>query len=166
MNASPLEIFNFSKESQLENWYVVDDGVMGGLSQGQMYINEDGNAVFFGDVSLKNNGGFSSIRHSFKSMDIDGYTKAQIRVKGDGKRYQFRIKTDENHYHSYIQYFETSGEWETIELELDQLYPSFRGMELDMPNFPAESMEQISFLIANYKEESFRLEIDYLKLTQ
>ena len=39
------------------------------------------------------------------------------------------------------------------------MYPSWRGMKLDMPNYPGESMEEIAFLIANYKAEQFRLEI-------
>ena len=39
-------------------WQVIDDGVMGGRSKGNFAINEEGNAVFEGTVSLDNNGGF------------------------------------------------------------------------------------------------------------
>jgi hypothetical protein len=42
--------------------------------------------------------------------------------------------------------------------------PSFRGRELDIPNYDVQVMEELAFLIANYKAESFRLEIDKISL--
>ena len=63
---SDATIFDFSKESDLRNWRIVDDVVMGGKSDGNFYINKDGHATFSGTVSLENNGGFSSVRHWFK----------------------------------------------------------------------------------------------------
>ena len=162
--ASPMVIFDFDKKSDLTNWRVVDDGVMGGLSQGNFKTNEKGNAIFYGDVSLENNGGFSSVRHRFQEKTVNEYSKFVIRLKGDRKRYQFRVKTDSYDRYSYISYFETSGEWQTIEIPLEEMYPSFRGRKLSIPNFPGEAMEEIAFLIANYKAESFKLEIDKISL--
>ena len=159
-----MVIFDFDKKSDLTNWRVVDDGVMGGLSQGNFKTNEKGNAIFYGDVSLENNGGFSSVRHRFQEKTVNEYSKFVIRLKGDGKRYQFRVKTDSYDRHSYISYFETNGDWQTIEIPLDEMYPSFRGRKLSIPNFPGETMEEIAFLIANYKAESFKLEIDKISL--
>jgi len=92
MNTSDALIFNFTKEANLASWKVVDDGVMGGRSQGNFAINEAGNAVFEGTVSLDNYGGFSSVRHAFPEKDVAKYSKVLLRVKGDGKKYQFRIK--------------------------------------------------------------------------
>ena len=43
-----------------DSWRNIDDVVMGGLSSSEMVI-EDGVAVFRGDVSLDNNGGFASV---------------------------------------------------------------------------------------------------------
>ena len=159
-----MVIFDFDKKSDLTNWRVVDDGVMGGLSQGNFKTNEKGNAIFYGDVSLENNGGFSSVRHRFQEKTVNEYSKFVIRLKGDGKRYQFRVKTDSYDRHSYISYFETNGDWQTIEIPLEEMYPSFRGRKLSIPNFPGEAMEEIAFLIANYKAESFKLEIDKISL--
>jgi len=159
-----ITIVNFEKDSDMENWFIVNDGVMGGLSEGKAQISDDGYAIFEGTVSLENNGGFTSLRHSFKTTDIKGKTKVKIRVKGDGKKYQFRVKNNSSDWYSYINYFETSGEWETIEMELSEFYPSFRGMELDMPNFSAEQLSDITFLISNKVAESFKLEIDSIIL--
>ncbi|MEM9824576.1 MAG: CIA30 family protein, partial [Bacteroidota bacterium] len=107
-------LFDFNEECNLDQWRVVNDGVMGGLSQGTLNLNEKGHAVFAGQVSLDNNGGFTSIRHRFDQKSIKGASQIVLRLKGDGKRYQFRVKSKSNDWHSYIYYFKTSGEWETI----------------------------------------------------
>ncbi|EAQ40891.3 CIA30 family protein [Polaribacter sp. MED152] len=158
-------LFDFSKESKLSSWRIVDDVVMGGRSNGSFKINEAGNGLFYGDISLKNNGGFSSLRYSFDKLSISNYTKIVLRIKGDGKQYQFRIKDDNDNFYSYIKQFKTSGNWETIEIPLSEMYPAFRGRKLDIQNFNSNTLAQIAFLIGNKKEESFKLEIDkiYLK---
>ena len=162
--SNAMLIYDFDKNSKLNNWNIVDDIVMGGRSAGECYINDQGNAVFQGRVSLENNGGFSSFRHRFAQEKVDAYEKVQIRLKGDGKRYQFRVKSSKYDRHSYIYYFQTTGEWETIEVPLEEMYPTFRGRKLKMPNYPGNEMEELAFLIANKKAEDFRLEIDFLKL--
>jgi len=137
---------------------------MGGLSQGNLVINKKGNAVFSGHVSLDNNGGFTSIRKKIDFDALEGEKNLILRVKGDERRYQMRMKRNASDYHSYIQYFDTSNDWETIELPLEDFYPSFRGRKLDMDNFPSDQIAELSILIANYKEEDFELEIDYIAL--
>jgi hypothetical protein len=156
-------LYDFKSSSQ-GDWFIVNDGVMGGLSKGKLEINDDGHAVFSGKVSLENNGGFTSIRRSMETTELDPKKTIAIRLKGDGKRYQFRFKEESSNYFSFIQYFETSGKWETIEIPLADFYPSFRGRKLEMDNFKGNQIEEMSFLIANYKEESFRLEIDWISL--
>lgn len=157
-------LFDFNKKCDLSDWLIVDDRVMGGVSQGQFMLNDDGHGVFKGDVSTANNGGFSSLRHRFESKEISSYKTVSIKLKGDGKKYQFRTKTSSRDWHSYITHFETSGEWETVDINLKDLYPSFRGRELDKPNYPGEIMEEIAFLISNKKDESFELIIDNITL--
>ena len=105
------------------------------------------------------------MRYGFQSkIDLQNYSKVKLRVKGDGKNYQFRIKAKTRDYYSYITSFETTGKWEEIEIKLKDLYPSFRGRKLDLPNFSGDEMEEITFLIANYKTESFELLIDKIEL--
>ena len=95
-------IFDFDIQSDSSNWRVVDDVVMGGRSSGSFTIDENGHGVFKGNVSLENNGGFSSLRYRFKKLKTKGYTKVVLRVKGDGKSYQFRVKANSSDYYSYI----------------------------------------------------------------
>lgn len=157
-------IFDFSKSSGIKNWIIVDDGVMGGLSQGSFTLNEEGNGVFSGFVTTENNGGFSSVRYTFGRKDVSEYTHVTLRLKGDGKNYQFRIKKNRYDRASFINTFKTSGKWETIRIPLNEFFPSFRGYKLNRPNFDGSAMEEIAFLIANKRREKFKLEIDSISL--
>lgn len=157
-------IYDFNSDSAASDWRVVDDVVMGGRSQGNFEISDQGHGHFYGSVSLENNGGFSSVRHSLEATSVEENTKLVIRLKGDGKRYQFRLKAREGDYYSYVQYFETSGDWQEISLPLHQFYPSFRGRKLDKPNFDQSQIEELAFLIANKEAERFSLLIDKIDL--
>ncbi|MDC3220705.1 CIA30 family protein, partial [Flavobacteriales bacterium] len=54
-------IFDFNKSSDIENWIIIDDAVMGGKSSGSFKLNSEGHGLFEGVISLENNGGFSSV---------------------------------------------------------------------------------------------------------
>lgn len=155
-------LFNFEKNADIRRWNIVDDGVMGGLSAGKFSINDAGHGLFSGIVSLENNGGFSSLRHYFSPLETGGFSKFTLRLKGDGKTYQFRVKSQANEYYAYICNFKTTGEWQTIEIPFGNLYPSFRGRTLDMPNYPGKQLGEVGFLIGNKKAEHFQLEIDWI----
>ena len=158
-------IFNFTSDGSINNWSVVDDGVMGGRSKGTMTINSEGHGLFSGQISLKNNGGFSSVRYRLpEPMNIEGATQMVLKVKGDGKNYQLRVRDDYQKRYSHIQAFETSGDWQTIYINLAEMYPSFRGRRVALPNFDALVLEEITILIGNKKAENFCLLIDAISL--
>ena len=159
-----MMIFDFNKNSKVREWRNIDDVVMGGVSKSNITINKDGNGVFSGHVSLDNNGGFSSVRHQFSTLNVSDYNKFVIRIKGDGKNYQFRVKSKLNEYHSYKHEFSTNKSWQIIEIPFDELKATFRGRLLDMDSFSNTILEEIGFLISNKKEEYFQLEIDFIKL--
>ena len=161
---NPMVLVEFSENSDLSGWSVVNDNVMGGKSRSSLTLDANGKGLFKGTVSLENNGGFCSVRHNFTKTSVKEFEKMAFRVKGDGKRYQVRIKSNQNDYYSFIAYFETSGEWQTVEIALADMYPSFRGRRLDIANFNSDSMEEIAFLIGNNKAESFQLHIDKIML--
>ena len=91
---SSLLIFDFSTTNDWSGWEVENDVVMGGNSSSKLERSAEGNAVFTGTVSLENNGGFASLQYHFPSKNIKNYTKAFIRIKGDEKKYQFRVKSN------------------------------------------------------------------------
>lgn len=157
-------IFDFKNAKNTADWKVVDDRVMGGLSEGSISLTGEGNALYKGYVTTENNGGFSSVRYAFGKKDVSKFKHVKLKIKGDGKSYQFRIKENSSQGYSYITTFSTSGEWETIKLSFHTFYPSFRGNTLDKPKYQGEGMEEVALLIGNKKKESFSLEISKIYL--
>ena len=157
-------LIKFSDNINRNAWQVVDDVVMGGRSEGNFRVNSNGWGEFFGTVSLENNGGFSSVRIGMNSINVEAFKGVELRVKGDQKNYQFRIKDQRRNRYSYIYKFETNGDWETIFIPFKDMIPSFRGYQLDIPNYAGDSIEEITFLIGNKKAEKFSLLIDTISL--
>ena len=157
-------IYNFDNNSDLKEWVIVNDDVMGGISSSNLIVENDGNGVFEGRISTAYNGGFSSLRFNCKKIFVKDNTHFKIRIKGDGKDYQFRIKSNREDYYSYITSFKTSGEWETVTIPIKEMHASFRGRKLDIKNFNSDYFEQITFLFGNKKDENFKLLIDNIIL--
>lgn len=164
LTSDPMVLFDFSTNKDLQNWFVVNDGVMGGLSTSSFHLNAHGNGLFKGEVTLENNGGFASLHYRFKPKEIAKAKTLVFYVKGDGKKYQARIYANSSDSYSYVAYFQTSGQWQSIEIPLNTMYPSFRGRKLDKPNFSASSIEEVVLLIGNKKAESFQFEINKILL--
>ena len=159
-----LVLFDFEQDSDLRGWRMRDDVVMGGRSKGAFALNKHGHAVFSGDVSLENDGGFSSVQNYFDPIDVSSYRKALVRLKGDGKDYRFIVESDDSNRHYYVHDFQTGTDWQTVEIPLSTMYPMRRGDRLSIPDYPGKTMGQIRFMIGNGKAESFRLEIDKIWL--
>ena len=159
-------IFEFNAESNISKWVILDDIVMGGKSDGNFTLNKKGNGVFSGVISLDNNGGFSSVRYRLDKKCLKKYSKFIIKIKGDGKAYQFRAKKNQYDSHSYIYTFQTTSDWQTIEIPFSEMYPAFRGRILNMKNYQGKQLQEIAFLSGNKKNESFKLEIDEIEVSQ
>ena len=169
---APKEIFSFEGTSiMLEdfeinnhlNWSIVDDGVMGGRSQGRFSIDKNSVANFRGYLSLENNGGFSSVR-AYIPTNMIGLSSILLRVKGDGRKYNFRIRTNENSWVSYTHSFETvKDEWVDIELDAADFYPTYRGyLVRNAPNLSDLYMREIGIMLSDKKPGQFELEIDWI----
>lgn len=157
-------IYDFSKMVKPSGWLIINDGVMGGLSRGNITMDEEGNGLFRGHVSLENNGGFSLARLTLPNEDASGFSKIVLEVKGDSKRYQFRLKEKKGQMHSYVYFFETTGDWESIEIPFEKLSPAFRGRSLNLPEYNGNQIEEIGLLIGNKKEENFAIKIRKISL--
>ena len=78
----------------IDKWGIVNDGVMGGISQSNIYLNEVNNIIFAGNISLENNGGFASIRRGFDGNQLKEASKFLLRVKGDGNIYKLSFDNE------------------------------------------------------------------------
>ena len=153
-------LYSFSQAGAANDWRIQDDTVMGGRSDGNMEVNDDGQLRFHGEVSLENNGGFSSVMHVPNSpYTVAGQSAFHVRLKGDGKDYAFRVKGP-NGRHSYGFTFPTKGKWEVITIPFAAMKATFRGRSVDVPNYDGEDIREIQILIGNKKAESFELLVE------
>lgn len=164
MSFTTTNIFNFTAETKASEWQIVNDGVMGGKSSSTLQVSEEGYGIFKGHISLANNGGFASVRHNPNFKGVKNYKQIVLKVKGDGKKYQFRLKASSQQRQSYVQEFNTDGEWQEIKLNIDDFSPQFRGRKLEMLNFNFDELAEIAFLIGNKKEQDFKLIIDHISI--
>lgn len=159
-------VFDFSTLDQVQNWLAVNDGVMGGISQSRMMFTSAGTAIFQGDVSLENNGGFASVRTYPIDYQLADYEGLLLRVNGDGQRYKFRLRT--NDYFDDIAYqtdFQTRPDtWLTIRVPFTQFVPVFRGFVVaDAPALDSADIAQMGFMISDKQAGPFQLEVDWIK---
>ena len=101
------------------DWYVVNDGVMGGLSQGTIALKET-SILFTGTVSLENNGGFSSLRSPFSSYDLSKYQTVVITYRSSGMNFAFNLATSKRWFDPVYRtsLIDTNNQWTTLEVSL------------------------------------------------
>ncbi len=150
-------LFDFTQpDSQIQaTWGAVDDVVMGGISESRIRLT-DGYAVFSGDVSTENSGGFASVRtRNFEpSFNLSNYTGIELRVKGDGQRYKLFVRTEAKWDGvGYAYSFNTSStEWTTIHIAFKDLVPVFRAKTVENAP-PIDSSQICSFQLMLSKFE-------------
>ena len=161
-----LSSFKSSGDS-ITDWQIVDDGVMGGLSKGKFDISDKQTLKFSGNLSLKNNGGFSSIRSKRTTMDLSEFKGIKMRVKGDGRTYKLRMESDSRYRRMAVSFqheFKTTKEgWTEVFIPFDKLKASFRGWNLPGMKFNSKSIQRVGLIIADKKEGPFELNVDWIK---
>jgi hypothetical protein len=165
---SPIDdmLIDFTNAEESQLWLAINDDVMGGISQSRIESAPTATGIFSGQLSLANNGGFASIRRHADNCNLKGCSGVILKVKGDGRTYQFRVKTDDQYDGvAYRTLFTTEADqWRTITLSFDSFCASFRGKSV--PNAPVlrpEHIKQIGFLLADKRPGLFRLEIAWIK---
>jgi len=161
--AQSITVLNPSENIGIDNWNIVNDGVMGGISQSSIYLNEANNIKFVGNVSLENNGGFASCRMGYNGSQLKGSTKFLLRVKGDGNIYKLRFRIGGS-YANYSADFSTiKDEWVNIEIPIEDFKPYYFGRKTKAPRFKIHKINSLGILISDKQSGSFSLEVEHLK---
>lgn len=160
--ATRITLYAFSATSE-RDWRVQNDNVMGGRSQSSFAVTDAAHGKFSGTVSLENNGGFASMLHYFpEAIPVAGATAFQLTLRGDGKRYTFRVKSDpeQRHWHQFT--FQTSNReaWETICVPFAAMEPYFRGRKLALPPYEGQKVAALQLLIGNKQAQEFAIVLD------
>jgi NADH dehydrogenase [ubiquinone] 1 alpha subcomplex assembly factor 1 len=152
---------DFSSSEELNYWFRVNDSVMGGLSQSNLRV-VDEVAYFEGVLSLKNNGGFASVRRVGPVSLTSGNSPISIDVSGDGRSYQLRLRTDKGFGGvAYVATFSsTSDSWRTVTFKEDDFTAQFRGrLVSNAPALSFSEVTQIGFMVADKQPGLFKLAI-------
>jgi NADH dehydrogenase [ubiquinone] 1 alpha subcomplex assembly factor 1 len=165
-NNGALMLTDFAADSPDLGWYVQNDNVMGGQSEGGFETKEQGELIFAGSTNT-DGGGFSSIRTQPFTLDLSNYDGIQLRVKGDGRRYTWQLQTNARYRGYPVSYwaeFDTlDGEWSTVNIPFASFYPQFRGFKLDGPELDPSEMKELGLYIYDKKDGAFELRLDSIE---
>jgi NADH dehydrogenase [ubiquinone] 1 alpha subcomplex assembly factor 1 len=170
--ASPLQspaattavrLFEFSPPEL--TWEIVNDAVMGGVSTSR-FTRVRGVGTFSGQVRLENNGGFASVRSRDFLPAIPSDANAfALRIRGDGRRYQFTVDTDLGWF--WFAQATKKGQWITAIVPFNRLQPvSNFGEPVDRKAIQAttHNIDTVGLLIANKRAEQFSIQVDWIEV--
>jgi len=163
--APHIPLFAFASPDTATGWQAVNDGVMGGVSDGRFRISERQTMEFYGILSLENNGGFASVRSRPRKLGLQAGDTLVARVRGDGREYQLNLYTNERmRAYSYRAAAPTRrGEWIEVAIALDRFEAtSFGRVIRGAGPVDPPSVTSIGFLLAEKTPGPFALEVAWI----
>jgi len=156
---------DFGKHKSGTDWYVVNDGVMGGLSESNLTLTESA-AILKGDVSLENNGGFASFRSPFQKFDLSQYTSVEIRYRSVAQDVGLVFALHRRWYQpNYkIIFAHTNGDWKTLTIDLSTAkeYRIARHTGEFLRQDQLDKIIRLGFITQSKQAGSFEFEVDYI----
>ena len=155
-------LFDFGDAGSVAGWVNVDDTVMGGVSSSSSMW-QAGQMVFTGDLSLDNNGGFTSTR---SPMDaglgtlLADASKVIVDATGDGKTYLLQLRTGDDA--QYIQRFTTTAGAEQaypLDLAAFEAVGRFLAPLPDAAPLDPAKVVQVVIYLLDKQDGSFRLAV-------
>jgi len=148
------------------DWQIINDGVMGGLSRSYVAVSDQG-LTFQGSLSTANRGGFASIRARLPSLPgrIHGFS---LRVSGDGRRYQFRLRESADPDDiAWRTFFETGAAARDVSLSLEEFEPVIRGQRVEvLPPLVERPVNYIGVMLTSKRPGPFRLQVHSIDILQ
>lgn len=147
--------------TESEDWYVLSDGVMGGLSKGRTVESKEG-IVFFGSVSLANNGGFTSYRGPWQNYNFREYETVTIKYRSEGMRMAFVMETSQRFWvPNYKVNLENSDDWliQTFDLDDFKQYRLGNGTGKSLTQDSKDDIIRIGFITNEKRAGDFKFEV-------
>ena len=164
--AQSMVLYDFADQSDVSDWFNQNDTVMGGVSDSTTtWI--DGHLIFSGDLSLDNNGGFTStfgpINDQLPTL-MSGAESIIVTARGDGKTYLMQIRNYDNT--RYIQRFTT-----VADVEQDYVLPltDFESVDWRLSVIPnaapidTTTIGQIGFYLLDKQVGPFEIAISSIR---
>jgi NADH dehydrogenase [ubiquinone] 1 alpha subcomplex assembly factor 1 len=164
---APRSLFQFSGPEAAREWQAVNDGVMGGVSDGRFRITPERTMEFSGTLSLENNGGFASVRSKPAELSINAGDAIRVRVRGDGREYVLNLYTKSRRMaFSYRAPLPTKrDEWVEATVPLADFIPTAFGRRVqEMGPVQPDQVVGLGFMLSDKKPGPFKLEVESVQV--
>ena len=164
---TPQYMFDFTGADAAKEWQNVNDGVMGGVSEGKFRITDQKSLEFYGTLSLENNGGFASVRSKSQKLDLEKGDTLIIKVRGDGREYTLNLYVNKPliafSYRATVQ--TKKDEWIEVNVPLDKFEAtSFGRVVKDLGPVDAKEVNALGFMLSDKKAGPFKMEVEWIKV--
>lgn len=78
-------------QNQINNWVLISDNIMGGISKSKLEYTQS-TMILSGDISLKNFGGFSSVKTTFGKYDLSQFKGVKIKFKSTNQKFSITLE--------------------------------------------------------------------------
>jgi NADH dehydrogenase [ubiquinone] 1 alpha subcomplex assembly factor 1 len=166
---TPKVLFDFTGADSVKEWQTINDGVMGGVSEGKFKITDKKTLEFYGTLSLENNGGFASVRTKAKKLGLEKGDTLVARVRGDGREYSMNLYLNKPliafSYRATVQ--TKKDEWIEVKVPLDKFVAtSFGRVVKDAGPVDPQEINGLGFLLGNKKAGPFKMEVEWIKVVR
>ncbi|WP_412069708.1 CIA30 family protein [Rubrivirga sp. IMCC43871] len=154
-------LFDFADPEH--DWFVDNDGVMGGHSQG--FIGLDGGTLTFTGELVTRDGGFTSARVE-RSVDLSNYDGVELRVRGGGRTFEMEVNDATRNREREVSRrapFDTTEDWKTVRIPFADLESTAFGEPVDVGSLDRPGVESFGLFIADGIDGPFRLEVDWIR---
>jgi len=164
---TPKVLLDFSGADAIKDWQTINDGVMGGVSEGKFKITDKKTLEFFGTLSLENNGGFASVRTKAKKFGLEKGETLVVKVRGDGREYSLNLYPNKPliafSYRAAVQ--TKKDEWIEIKLPLDKFEATSFGRPVkDAGPVNPEEINALGLMLGDKKAGPFKMEVEWIKV--
>lgn len=160
-------VLDFAGPDTAQKWQAVNDGVMGGVSDGRYRITDEKTLEFSGTLSLENNGGFASVRTKPTELGIKAGDTIVLRVKGDGREYVLNLYTKSRRMaFSYRAPLPTTkDEWTEVRVPLEDFIPTAFGRRVQgMGPVEPDQINGLGFMLSDKKPGKFQMQVEWVKV--
>ena len=162
-----IPLFDFTEADAPKQWQTVNDGVMGGVSEGKFKITDAKTMEFFGTLSLANNGGFASVRTKAKKLSLEKDDALVAKIRGDGRQYMLNLYPNKQRMaYSYRATVQTKkDEWIEVKVPLAKFEAtSFGRIVKNAGLVKPEEINSLGFMLGDKKAGPFKMEIEWIKV--
>ena len=164
---APQILFDFALPVSASEWQAVNDGVMGGVSEGTFKITDQKTLVFFGTLSLESNGGFASVRMKSNKLGLEKGDTLVAKLRGDGREYSLNLYLNKPlvafSYRATVQ--TKKDEWIKMKLPLVKFEATSFGRPVkDAGAVKPEEVNALGFMVSDKKAGAFKLEVESIRV--